>query len=189
MTLDSTLLSATAAAIVRPVVLVRIDYPTGVVRVHSRTGTIVWDGHGFLGAGVLGAVGPAEEGADIAARTLSLQLTGIPVDQRDTVMDASRPGLPAYVWEGFVDAGGALIGEPVPLHIGALKSTALQYEAEDGAVTGLTVSVEIAGIGERLRTHSGRRRTHAAAQAQRPTDRSFEFVARLGERETILKPK
>jgi hypothetical protein len=115
---DPDLLAALAGPF-HPVVLVRVDWPGGVVRVHSGLGDLVWDSATWVGVGHHGELVLPEEGAGMAAAEGRMRLGGLP-DDLDDHLDAAARGRDVDVWFGVVTerAGAVLAADPVLVFAG-----------------------------------------------------------------------
>ena len=115
---DPVLLAAVAAPF-HPVVLVYVDWPGGVVRVHSGVGTLTWGGFGWLGVGQAGGLTLPDEGRGLAQSAGVLRIGGLP-DDIDAHLGQDVRGRAVDVWFGAVTAraGTTLVAEPVPVFTG-----------------------------------------------------------------------
>jgi hypothetical protein len=66
--------SALAAPVVKPAIIVRLDFATGAVRVHSGVGNLSFNSETYTGLGALGAV------ADIVETIDGVGMFGIPTE-------------------------------------------------------------------------------------------------------------
>lgn len=119
-----------------PALLVEVDWPDGVVRMHSGFQTLTWGGHDWLAVGNFGQIDMPEEadGLPQGGATMtwidtverSQELLGIPFEE--------LRGRLVRVWFGVVTAprGNVLIGDPVPLYTGYFdgRDFALRKESD-----------------------------------------------------------
>ena len=91
--LDSTLGAHIDDSSIAPVYLAEITFKSGVERVWSGVGPLVWNGNTFSGVGELGSVGPIGEGSSVKADGTTITLSGIGDSQLD--IPPGRTGLPA----------------------------------------------------------------------------------------------
>lgn len=171
--------TAAAAPVVRPVLFAELVFASGTVRMHSAVGTITWGSADWLGAGSLGRVDPVEEGADIAARGLRLQLSGIPAEHIAIALGEHYQGQPARLYVGFLDAGHQLVADPELVFAGRMDT--MDVELGESATIQITAESRLAAW-ERPNI---RRYTHEDQVAEYPDDRGLEFVAQTAERELI----
>lgn len=170
--------TASQAEIVRPVMLVYLDFASGAVYVNSADRTIVFGGNSYLGVGNLGQISDMREGAELQADGVSLQLTGVPPDLIALALTDHYQGRAAKVWLAFLDASYALIADPVLAFSGRIDT----IDAEIGDTGTLTLSAESRLIDwerPRLRYY-----TDVDQQTQYPGDLGLQFVSQVAD-ETI----
>ena len=78
--LSNDMTTQVSASELAPIILASLSFSTPV-HLWSGYGTITYNGTGYLGIGTLGTISPIEETTDIAARGISLQLSGVPTAQ------------------------------------------------------------------------------------------------------------
>ena len=88
-------------------------FVTGPIYVWSGMGQITWNGQVWTGIGTLGSISTIEEGSTVAAKGITLTLSGIDASLLEEVMTEFQVGLPVSVTLGVFDANGALIADPV----------------------------------------------------------------------------
>ena len=101
----------------RKVEFVRIDFPSGVVRAHSRIGDLQWTHpvHGaetYTGVGDVGAVSALDEKQGFEDQPATTNLTGLNPTLLTSIMTEDYHGRPFELWMGFLTETGALI-EPL----------------------------------------------------------------------------
>lgn len=163
-----------------PILLFEAEFATGVVRLWTGVGELVWDGKTFTGGGTLLAVSPMEEVSGVLAPGASVSLSGIPTDLIQLVIEEAQQGLPGYAWFGLLNDEGQVIADPATLFVGRLDVPDLR--ADGGSVT-ITVSYESRLIDmERTREF---RYTDQSQRALFPDDAGFEYVTSLQEAEIV----
>lgn len=85
---------ALAADDLRPALLFEGDFATGVVRLWSGLGPLVWDGRTWQGTGTLIGIAPIEETGDIIASGSAVALSGVPADLVQLVIAEARARVP-----------------------------------------------------------------------------------------------
>jgi hypothetical protein len=123
-----------------PVVLLYVDWPGDVVRVHSGLGVISWAGHDWQGVGAIdGAITLPGEESGLASFEGILTLGGLPTEIDDYLRAASE-GRDVDIWFGVVTerAGNVLVGEPFPAFLGAVSG--VEDEQSVGA-RGISVGI------------------------------------------------
>ena len=176
---------ASQAGVVRPVMLVELDFPSGFVRVNSTDRTIALDPGGspsqeedFLGVGRLGGVSTVGESSELQASGVKLSLSGIPPAHIAAAFERAQ-GRPGRIWLGFLDESYRLVVDPVLVFSGLIDETTIDL----GALAKVTLSVENRMIAwERPKV---RRYTNEDQQQRFADDKFFEFVNPTVEKELL----
>jgi hypothetical protein len=176
---------ASQAGVVRPVMLVELDFPSGFVRVNSSDRTIALDPGGspsqaedFLGVGRLGGVSTVGESSELQASGVKLSLSGIPSGHIAAAFERAQ-GRPGRIWLGFLDQTYRLVVDPVLVFSGLIDDTTIDL----GALAKVTLSVENRMIAwERPKV---RRYTNEDQQQRFADDKFFEFVNPTVEKELL----
>lgn len=174
--------AATAATseIVARTVAVELDFPSGFVRVNGSVASVVIGGNEFIGIGGLGGISAAEESAELQAYGLSVSLSGIPRDAIALALVEAYQNRPATVWEVLLNRDTwQPIADPVVIFRGRMD----QMNVSLGQTATVEVRLENRLVDwERPRI---RRYTSEDQQVLHPTDRGFEFVTDVAEREIV----
>ena len=174
--------AATAATseIVARTVAVELDFAGGVVRVNGSVASITIGGNEFLGIGGLGGISAAEESAELQAYGLTVSLSGIPRDAIALALAEAYQGRAATVWEVLLNRDTwRPIADPVVIFRGRMD----QMNVALGQTATVEVRLENRLVDwERPRI---RRYTSEDQQVAFPTDRGFEFVTDVAEREIV----
>lgn len=173
--------AAAAASVGNPgfILLVELDFQGGPVRAHSGVGDFEWNGNTFTGVGTLGKVSEIEEGKEMQAYGLQLQLSGIPSELLSISLNGGYRGRSASLWVAFLDDNHQLINDPV----GPFSGTMNTMDGELGETATITLSVESRLVDwERPRI---RRYNDGDQQAVYPGDLGLEFVPQMVEKELI----
>jgi hypothetical protein len=111
------------ADVVRPVILVYLDFVSGIVRTHSSVGTINWNGKSWFGVGSLGGIDPVEESSELQAYSLKLSITGIDPAILSTVLGEQYQGRDAIIYYGLLNEDLlTLMDDPIPLFKGTMDN-------------------------------------------------------------------
>jgi len=169
--------AALIAADARPALFFEGQFATGVVRLWTGLGDVVWGGQTWTGAGNLVGFSGIEEGSDIVARGASVTLSGVPVSLVSLAISDAQQGLPGLCWVGMLAPDGSIIVRPVLAFGGRLDVPTIS----DGAETcDITITYESQLID--LTVPRELRYTHEAQQQFYPGDMGFEFVAAIQDK-------
>jgi hypothetical protein len=166
-----------SAPVVRPVFLVDLDWPSGMVYAWNGYGNISWGGHTYLGTGHLGSISNIGETKDGKANGTILTLTGIPSDLIPDVLANDSQGRPAKIWLVGMAVDGTFAADPYPIFDGIIDITPTE---DEGQTCSISVHLEKERIDRRLQN---RRNTHEDQQIDYPGDDIFQYVAGLATKE------
>jgi hypothetical protein len=173
-TLTTATSNAFAAASVLPVVLVDIDYASGITRLHSGIGNLTFGGNTYTGTGTLGAITDLEESIDESANGCTLSLSAASAVIALALTEDAR-GRPVRVYIGALNtSSGVLIADPALFFSGLVESMSHEDNGETGTVS--LHCVDETGDQERPLE---RRLTNEIQQQLHPGDRGLEYVADL----------
>lgn len=168
--------TALSSQLCKPAIIVKLDFASGAVRVHSGVGNLTFAAETYTGLGLLGAIADIEETTDGSSNTcdLSLQADSSFIALALGEIGGAR-GRPGKVWFGLYDTtSGLLISDPVLRYSGVIDNVTSE---ENGQAGKLTVSlVDETGDQERARV-----RYYNEEDQKRidPTDTSMRYVADL----------
>lgn len=179
-TLTAAFATAAAAALVRPVLLLQVTFPTDTLRLWTGIGSLSYGGNTYTGAGNLISVSPIEETNEIRAAGVQISLSGIPSGTIATALGTMDSGQSGSLHFGLMNASNALIADPVLAFSGRLD-TALIEESGDTCTVLVTFESRLIDL-ERPRE---RRYTDEDQQAEYAGDLGFQYIAGLQDR--VLK--
>jgi len=172
--------AALAAPIVRPALLVKMQFADSIGYAWSGLGDLTWSGMTFKGVGDFGGVDPIEEGFDVENRGIKLSLSGISSTLAPEVLTETRILNPVTIWLALFDTTGAIIPDPIVAWVGYMD----QPRIVDG---GDQITAEIAvedDLGD-LNRACFRRYTNEDQQSDYPGDTGMQYVAGLQEQITF----
>ena len=183
-TLTSGMLGVTTADVVRPAYFVRMVFDSGespnVLNLWSGVGDLAYGGNTYTGVGDLLSISAVAESSDMSATGINVAITGIKSSFIVIAKDHEYQGRPLSVSLGAFDVNGALIADPLIVFSGFMDTMTI---AESGSTSTITISVENKLIAfERSRV---RRYTAEDQKIDHPTDKGFEFVTAIVEKEII----
>lgn len=169
-------LEASKAQVVRPVLLARMDFASGLVRVTDAPADISVSGETYLGLGRLGSVSAVQEGTELQAYALQLTLSGIPPELISLALLDSYQGRDVRLFLLLLDDAHQPAGSPLLLFRGRMDT--LDIALGDQATISLTAQNRLADW-ERPRLS---RYTHEDQKVAYPDDKGFEFIAQMAEK-------
>ena len=183
-TLTSGMLGVTTANVVRPAYFVRMVFDSGenpnVLNLWSGVGDLAYGGNTYTGVGDLLSISSIAETSDISASGINVAITGIKSSFLVIAKNHEYQGRPLSVSLGAFDDNGALIADPVIVFSGFMDTMTI---AESGSTATIKISVENKLISfERSKV---RRYTAEDQKIDHPTDKGFEFVTAIVEKEII----
>ncbi len=171
--------AATLAPVYRELLLVELDFASGVVYAHSGAGNFTWNGHTYLGVGRLGKLSEIEETEGLQANAIKLELSGVDPANVSLSLNEEYQGRPARVYIAYLDENYALKGNPVGPFEGKMDT----MDGEFGKVSTITLTVE-SPLADWARPRT-RRYTDADQQAEYPGDRFMEYAGQMAEKELV----
>jgi hypothetical protein len=175
---------AITANTVRPVFLVRIVFASdNIVRMATTNHSIDYDagdGNGsqtYQPAGSLLTVSAVDENSDLGASGLQITLSGCDPLLVQNARDVEYQGGDCDIYLGALNSDGTLIGA-TPYFSGV--NDHMVYSAREGAID-VTLTAENKMI--RLSKSRLKRNTDAEQKFEFPTDKGFEFVNYISERD------
>ncbi len=169
------LLSAMEQPNVALVLAAEIDFPSGVTRVHTGTGTVIINGQTFLGVGTLGDVGSVTEENSTSSSTMSMALSGLDMSLVGETLNEEVIGCNVVCYLAVMNDQGVVTGANV-LFEGFITDTSLQAGQQNA------LSYVIANVFERWSQGLPDRYTDESQQRLYPGDRFFRYVAQMAER-------
>lgn len=165
--------TALRSAVVRPALMVRGDFDSGLVALWTGYGDIVWNGETYTGAGHLVGIESVEEQTKIQATSGKVVLTGVPSEILSLALAEPYQGRRVDIYLALFDeTTPSLIVDPSILFSGLAD---VMTVLDDGATCSVSLSVE-----SRLRDLQRARIRRYEDQDQKldyPDDRGFEFVS------------
>jgi hypothetical protein len=180
-TLSAAVETASRADTVFPAFLAAVETSSGFLRMWTGYGDLAWGGNTYTGAGDLLGVSPIQETDDLAATGLRFSLSGVPASLISVAINNARQGLSAKLWLACLDASGAVIGDPILMFSGLTDVPEIE---EGGETCTLTMTAESRLIDlDRARV---RRYTAEDQKAVHPTDKGFDYVPSLQDKEIVF---
>jgi hypothetical protein len=172
--------SVATAELVRPIYLVDMEFSSGSIYLWSGMGDLTYNSNTYLGAGDLLSIGAIQETAELTANGATITLGGIKQSLLTLARDEPYQGRPLIIRLGAFDENGDLIASPVILFSGFMDIMTI---ADSGDTSTITVTVENKLIA--FQRTAVRRYTAEDQKIDHPTDKGFEFVAKIQEKEIV----
>ena len=182
--LTSGMQAVSTADVVRPIFLVRMVFDSGEspneLNLWSGVGDLTYDSETYTGVGDLLSISSVTETADMTASGINVVLTGVKSSLVVIAKDHEYQGRPLTVMLGAFDSTGSLIADPTVVFSGFMDTMTI---AESGDTSTISIAVENKLIAfERAKV---RRYTAEDQKIDHPTDKGFEFVTAIQEKEII----
>lgn len=179
-TLSTEMQAVATAELVRPIYLIDMEFSSGSIYLWSGLGDLTYNSNTYLGAGDLLSIGSIQETAELTANGATVTLGGIKQSLLSLARDEPYQGRPLIIRLGAFDENGDLIASPVILFSGFMDVMTI---ADSGDTSTITVTVENKLIA--FQRTAVRRYTAEDQKIEHPTDKGFEFVAKIQEKEII----
>lgn len=182
--LSTAMAAALAADAKSLVILIKAEFDSGDVRLHTGLGDLIFNGETYLGRGAAIGIDLPGETAAVRASGGTVTLSGVDPSVLALADTEHYQGRPISIWLGAKDATGALIADPDPAFVGIMDV----IEPEDSAASARVI-VTIENRSALLDKAIERRLTPEDQALTYPDDRGFEFVAGLAQRVVQWGPK
>lgn len=149
----------------------------GTVRLTNAGYDFEWGGYIWTGAGNLGSISPIEEGTDLQMYGITLTLSGIPSQYVAECFTTGYSGRSATIWLAPLDENYAILEDPTIVFKGKMDTMPMKL----GKEAAIQVTVE----SDLVQWERGKSRVfgNADQQSEHPSDKGFEFVAQMVDKE------
>ena len=166
------------AKVVRPIFLVRMVFDSSQLNIWSGVGDISFDSVTYTGLGDLLSISDIKETSDISATGINVSLSGVKTSLIALAKDQDYQGRELTVRLGAFNETGSLIADPVIIFSGFMDTMTI---AEAGTYSTISIAVENKLVAfERSKV---RRYTAEDQKIDHPTDKGFEFVTSIVQKE------
>lgn len=179
-TLSTAMQAVATAELVRPIYLVDLEFASGSIYLWSGLGDLSFNSNTYIGAGDLLTIGAVQESTELTATGAQITLGGIKQSLLTLARDEPYQGRPLTIRLGAFDENGDLIASPVILFSGFMDVMTIN---DSGETSTITVSAENKLI--IFQKTAVRRYTAEDQKIEHPTDKGFEFVAKIQEKEVV----
>lgn len=168
------------AKVVRPIFLVRMVFDSSQLNIWSGVGEISFDSVTYTGLGDLLSISDIKETSDISATGINVSLSGVKSSLIAIAKDQDYQGRELTVRLGAFNESGSLIADPVIIFSGFMDTMTI---AEAGTYSTISIAVENKLVAfERSKV---RRYTAEDQKIDHPTDKGFEFVTSIVQKQII----
>ena len=166
------------AKVVRPIFLVRMVFDSSQLNIWSGVGDISFDSVTYTGLGDLLSISDIKETSDISATGINVSLSGVKTSLIAIAKNQDYQGRELTVRLGAFNETGSLIADPVIIFSGFMDTMTI---AEAGTYSTISIAVENKLVAfERSKV---RRYTAEDQKIDHPTDKGFEFVTSIVQKE------
>jgi hypothetical protein len=137
--LSPAMVAALGAQILRPALLVSMQFASSTIYLWSGLGPVTWNSMTFTGVGTLGKISTISEGSTVEAQNVTISLSGISPDTMSEVLTETRILGKVKVWLALFDSNLTLIPDPVQSYIGNMDTPSL---SDDGKSCTCEITVE-----------------------------------------------
>lgn len=181
--------AALSAPFFYPVAMVYLDWPGGVLRMHSGAGSITWGGESWSGVGGFGEVSVPDEALGGVPVEFSLSLI-CPFAELASYADAVIRQRAGRIYLGATTEPGmnTLVGDPVEIASGTMDTMVLSIETS-GSTSLYQLTVGLA-TGPGYRTSAAIAHSHEDQSRQYPGDTAgLRLMAAMARAENTQWPE
>lgn len=175
--IGSSIVTAINTGVIRPVLFVEMQWPSGTTRAWNGVGPYTWGGNEFTGVGLFGGCSSVRESSDGRANGITLTLSGIPAGMQAIILTEHYQGRTARLWLGFMTASQTLIQDP-PYEL--FRGRMNVASSRKGGKTA-TISLEIESRLIILQQKNGHRTTNEDQQERYPGDTGYRFIVGINQ--------
>lgn len=175
--LTNDMVTEVSASQLSPILLASLSFATPV-HIWTGYGTITVGSTGYLGLGTLGSISTVEETTDLAARGISMQLSGVPTAMLAVALTENYQGRECSVLFGALDSSGALVSSPVTIFSGRMDVMSINDDGQNATI-GMTAENKLVDF----RRPREVRYTDQEQKNLFPSDKGLEFVTAIQEKQ------
>ena len=175
--LTNDMVTEVSASQLSPILLASLSFATPV-HIWTGYGTITVGSTAYLGIGTLGSISPVEETTDLAARGISMQLSGVPTAMLAVALTENYQGRGCSVLFGALEASGALVSSPVTIFSGRMDVMSINDDGQNATI-GMTAENKLVDF----RRPREVRYTDQEQKNLFPSDKGLEFVTAIQEKQ------
>lgn len=170
--------TALAGEHIREVYFVYLDILNATFRACTGAKTLAFGGNNYLGIGEIAGISDIADAADIAARPITLVLSGIDSWIAEPLLSRTNyKGRDAFIYKGFLDANHDLLADPDVIWSGRMDVGSMVYG--DTYTAKMVCEPDAA----RLLRQNMSRYSDEDHTLRHPTDSFFEFLAQMEKKD------
>lgn len=162
----------------RPCLLVRAEFDSGVVTLWSGIGDLVYGGETYQGGGALLGISEVKETQNLEASGVKTTLSGIPSEYVALALLENYSGRPIQIFFAVIDSMGGITA--VEIFGGQMDLMDIQ---ENGDTASITISSESSLI--RLKRAANRTYTPEDQKLRYADDKFFDYVPTLQDKQIV----
>jgi hypothetical protein len=174
--LSSGMVTEVSANQLSPILMAELNFSTPVY-LWSGYGTLTYNSIGYQGLGDFGSISSIDETTDLAARGITMQLSGVPTAYVAAALTENYQGRSCSVMLGALSPTAGLITSPITVFSG--KMDVMQF-TDDGNSSIITMTAE-----NRLVDFHRTREVRYTDEEQKtlyPADKGLEFVTSIQDK-------
>ncbi len=160
---------------VSSIILLKLEFESGDVRIHTNMGDITFDSEVYQGVGDLGSFSPVEENSELSSSSINVSLSGVKNSLLSIFLNDDFHGRPATMFFGFKDSSNILINAFIVFK--GFMDTDTIVSGENSTIS-LKLTNNLA-LWDRKKLTLNNNEDH---QKDNPGDNFFEFVEDLRNR-------
>jgi len=161
-----------ASGLVREIFFVHLAFDVDPLFVNTSPVKINYDGHDWMGAGLLGEIGAPSQNINMDAAGLFVRLSGVPVDRLTEARAEKYRNREAYVYYANLDESWEIVGTPLLVFSGTMDEVGIEA---GGSTASIAVQLK-SDLAEWARAKN-LKYTNEQQQRDYPGDKGLEFVA------------
>jgi hypothetical protein len=169
--LTSGMLAQLTAPRIKPLLLVQMQFTSGIAYMWTGIGNLQWNGQTWIGVGDMGTISAIEESSEIKATNVTFTLSGIGQDIIHKALGEMRQGYPVQLWFGTLGDNNNVIADPLQMYAGRMDAPSI----DEGAPTA-TISIATENRLIDLNRSRERRYTDQDQQINYPGDLGMQYV-------------
>jgi len=137
-TISADMVTEVTTAQLSPILMASLDFSTPLY-LWTGYGTLTYNGVGYLGLGTLGTISPVQETTDLAARGITMQLSGVPTAMVYDALTEDYQGRACSIMFGALSPTAGLISSPITVFSGRMD---VMQISDDGQSSQITMTAE-----------------------------------------------